>query len=275
MSYIEYYNNNKLLKNETWFKYIRISKKSLQGSAKKHNDNKDLPFSIFGLSDEEKKYIGEYYDEKLDITEIPLYYDQLKHITKYLTRENRKNKYSRNECNVIHYGQRKLLMTEIFFLSKYKLQYLPPLENITYNKYDVPTDKNIPIVLYMGAGPGNHCVLLCKLFKGVVYHLYDKTPFDKKLINYGFKNVFLYNELFLDEQEKKYIKLSKKGYTIYLISDIRSFDDDKKEEIVGINQEMQNHWITHINPVASMVKFRALYDSNNITYLDGKILLQP
>ena len=275
MSFIDKYNNVNVLKDNTWFKYLRISKRSLHGTKVVDNSMNDCPFSILGLNEEEKKHVEKYYDKKLNIAEIPLYFDQLKYSTKYLKMANRKTNYTRNRCSVIHYGQRKLLMTEVYFLSKYKLQYLPPLKNIIYTKEDVPTDKSIPIILYMGSAPGIHLKLLCKLFKGVVYHLYDKTPFDKTFTTSKSKNVFIYNTLFLDEEEKKYVKLSKKGYKIYIISDIRSFDGIREEKIVGINQDMQNHWITHINPIASMVKFRALYESDSITYLDGKILLQP
>ena len=67
----------------------------------------------------------------------------------------------------------------------------------------------------------------------------------------------------------------KKGYKIYMLSDIRSFGEDRDEKIVEENQNLQNHWITHINPVASLVKFRALYESEYITHLNGRILLQP
>src|SRR5690606_11262993 len=57
----------------------------------------------------------------------------------------------------VHFGQLKLLMSEIEFLTFY------------WN----PSIKN-PIVVYIGAAPGTHLDMLSKMFPSFEFHLYDK-----------------------------------------------------------------------------------------------------
>ena len=87
----------------------------------------------------------------------------------------------------IHNGQRKLLMTEIEFITNeyYKL------------------DKSNKIILYIGASTGIdsvHTYTLAKMFPEFEYHLYDKNKFYPKL--YELENVKIFKRWFTDNDSK-------------------------------------------------------------------------
>lgn len=72
----------------------------------------------------------------------------------------RKKYYSRSEEEkeeIRHWGQRKLLMVEIYFLTTYG-----------------HLSKN---VIYAGAAPGMHIAFLSHLFKDHKFYLYDPSEF--------------------------------------------------------------------------------------------------
>jgi hypothetical protein len=62
---------------------------------------------------------------------------------------------------MIHWGQRKLLLSEIEFLTK----------------FSVPG----ATVLYAGAAPGTHTLYLIELFPELKFVLVDPAPFSNKL----------------------------------------------------------------------------------------------
>ena len=166
--------------------------------------------------------------------------------------------------SVEHLGQRKLLIQEIMFLTRY-------------------SDKG-DIVLYVGASPGLHIPLLSILFPDLTFILYDPSQF-------GIKNsdkIKIYNKLFTDDELKKYMKDKDK---ILFVSDIRNkfkrVDESasveeklKATEIIDKDMQMQYNWVKTLKPKMSMLKFKLPYSVENVVnftsynYLDGEIWIQ-
>lgn len=140
----------------------------------------------------------------------------------------------------IHFGQLKLLMTDIMFLT------------IFWNQKELPK----PQVVIVGAAPGHHYPILAKMFPGATFHLYDPRRFDIKL---PVERIRLYNDYFTDEDAVFWSGRS----DVIFISDIRSIDKDTTAEEyegrVRIDMEMQQRWVEIINPVAASLKFRLEY----------------
>jgi hypothetical protein len=168
---------------------------------------------------------------------------------------------------MMHHGQRKLLLSEIEFLTNYD------------NRWK-KTDKN-RIVVYVGAAPGFHTPYLVKLFPNITWHLYDKTQFAPKLKELS--NVTLHQKYFDNQEAKKYINKN-----VFLISDIRNLeirhakestsinksDINKSDNIVYGDMQFQMDWFKIINPSAAMFKFRLPWTPGKTTYLDGDIYYQ-
>lgn len=156
---------------------------------------------------------------------------------------------------VIHWGQRKLLLSEIEFL----------------NEYSSAGDN----IIYVGAAPGTHIPFLSSLFPELTFLLFDPAEFS---INESSK-VKIFREFFTDSVAEKY-----KGQNVLFISDIRSVSytissDQEVEDAVRRDQTMQMNWVKTLEPKSSMLKFRLPWKgkSNNYTdytdYLDGLIYL--
>ena len=98
---------------------------------------------------------------------------------------------------VIHWGQRKLLLSEIEFLTLYG---------------ELSSSK---VVVYAGAAPGTHISFLSMLFPELKFILYDPAPFtvpESDKIN-------TIQDLFTDEVAKTF-----EGRNVLFICDIRSAD---------------------------------------------------
>jgi len=150
---------------------------------------------------------------------------------------------------VIHWGQRKLLMSEIEFLTLYS--------------------KNNDIVIYAGAAPGTHTNYLSKLFKNINFILIDPAPFNCKETN----KIKIINDFFTNDLAEQY----KNKQTLF-ISDIRSVDwsqsnDEEVEEKVKRDMDMQRKWVEILQPRYSMLKFRLPWKDGNTKYFDGVIYL--
>jgi hypothetical protein len=164
-----------------------------------------------------------------------------------------------NKFDIILRGQKKLLLSEINFLSE-----IAPIEE--YH------------VIYVGAGPGNHIKLLSELFPNVIFYLYD-NKFDKRL--YGCKNIHL-NKKYFDEGEVQMFKKSLAGKRVAFISDIRNLDIsnkltlDEHNAVIIKDQALQRDWIEMLRPDYALLKFRLPYYDNatDYTYLDGDIQIQ-
>jgi hypothetical protein len=200
-------------------------------------------------------------------------------------------KYHRRTTEVkpqLHWGQRKLLLSEIEFLT-------------LFTKPDDEVKQWL--VVYAGAADGKHDIYLSELFPQCEFHLYDPAKFDSALVKYSetHDNIKIFNEYFTDEVCEKY----KGKNNVLFISDIRSVpegyntrvsevkkatkqgieikkvdDSEKFDEEVVNNMAWQKKWVEIIQPRAYMLKFRLPYPGNTIVkeieteYLDGDIYFQ-
>lgn len=178
--------------------------------------------------------------------------------------------YSRNNPRTdIHFGQKKLFLSELFFLTKYG--HLSDL------------------VLYAGAAPGTHIPYLMKLFPYHHFILVDPAPFKLKYPpNYKSsieKRLVTINSYFTDDLAMEFIKFimdndKYKNKKLLFISDIRSGSDSERvqgvwEKNIIENNEMQNNWIKILNPIKSLLKFRTPFKEGYTKCYYGDIYLQP
>jgi len=155
---------------------------------------------------------------------------------------------------VIHWGQRKLLLSEIEFLTK----------------FGVPG----ATVVYAGAAPGTHTKYLMELFPELKFVLVDPAPFSKKLKEVP--QCLLRQEFFTDELAQQYAGCDK----VLFVCDIRSCDhklicDLEVEVKILEDMQAQQRWHDIIQPLKSMLKFRLPWNAGHTEYLDGDVYLQP
>lgn len=168
-----------------------------------------------------------------------------------------RRKYTRTpgiQKTVIHWGQRKLLMSEIEFLTNYSK------ENDT--------------VLYAGAAPGHHLPYLASLFPSLKFILVDPEPFTSTVFNNQQINVR--KDMFFDENMAR--EFSGRD-DILFISDIRTKNVSNMEDVEDIestvieDQLRQMRWHLLMRPKYSMLKFRLPYGEGTTEYFDGTIYL--
>lgn len=175
---------------------------------------------------------------------------------------------SGNYLYVVHWGQRKLLLSEIEFFTLYLSK---EMEN--------------PICVYAGAAHGNHIPLLSTMFPAITFHLYDPAKFNIEEND----KIKIFNEYFTDDIAKSY----RNQKNIFFLSDIRTSDYEKikkehlaavgitkfdnknkpigpydlikkaekealeeHERIVWSDMEMQQQWVLLMNPLHCLIKFR-------------------
>lgn len=194
------------------------------------------------------------------------------------------------ELPLRHWGQRKLLLTEIDFLNRKR-------------------ERGSAIAVYAGAADGRHIPLLVEMYPEIEFHLYDPRPFHKSLdghrnirlnpyyggaVNRGRSDQRTEVELrdqrgwFTDEVAAWYqcdgadsgrlidhAKKPRRCPTLYFISDIRTVPTEPEVEK---NQREQERWIRTMRPQRSMVKFRVPYphvgETRRYRYLQGAVRLQ-
>jgi len=180
--------------------------------------------------------------------------------TRILNKEMPELEYRRRKGEIkstIHWGQRKLLMSEIEFLT---LSIEPETQYL---------------VAYAGAAPGTHISLLAELFPDITWFLVDPAPFTCTSTD----KIIIRQELFTTEICNEVLKLAKKKNMEYLlISDIRTadFEIDAKdiiEQKVKSDMNMQLEWYYHINPLMTMFKFRLPWYAGFTKYVLGDIYL--
>ena len=155
--------------------------------------------------------------------------------------------------SVIHWGQRKLLLSEIEFL--------------------LIADEPDAVVIYAGAAPGTHVQVLSEFFQGLHFILVDPAPFTVK----PSRNITLIRALFTNRLAKQ---LRKQHATrpILFISDVRTGErgldtDEVVETRVETDMKAQAQWHRIIAPEKSMLKFRLPYTAGRTRYLDGDLRL--
>ncbi len=182
-----------------------------------------------------------------------------------------------------HWGQLKLFLTEI--------------ELLTMVQSD-PETKDLPkVLIYAGSAPGDHSVLLHKMFPEIMFVYIDPQEFDTAPFNYSKGNTtnfklfsstsnptsqrwqnddpdkILYG--YMTDHIANYLKdvlnneLS--GYYSIFVSDIRL--NAPKEETIVIDHKLQFGWNEILNSDISMHKFRLPYE--NLDKTEDKILECP
>jgi len=199
-----------------------------------------------------------------------MYYSNFRHLTPIDTVDIDdcfKTKYDPDykENYNIHLGQRKLLLSEIQLLTRYYQE----------NKSD-------PVIVYVGAAPGTHLILLSELFPKVSFILFDGAKFDKKLHEYP--KIFEIHEgddgfVTTDSINKLKIILKKKDLltNLLFVCDIRLGKEDKEEFEKGVLENMyaQQEWMEILKPKISFLKFRIPYNlkhGEKFNYTTGEIL---
>lgn len=159
----------------------------------------------------------------------------------------------------LHSGQRKLLMSEIDFITRY------------YSKYDKDKPKYI---LYIGASPGHHINYLNILFPELNYILYDKVESQVELKD----NVIFHNKYFDDQEAVKYVNKN-----IFIVCDIRNLDikkaidsedHEEHDKIIFDDMDAQKRWCEIIKPKSALLKFRPSWKVPYTNYFDGDIYFQ-
>ena len=158
----------------------------------------------------------------------------------------------------LHWGQRKLLMSEIDFLTRY------------YDRYD----KGKKYLIYIGASPGHHINYLIKMFPDIHYILYDVVNTAVELGD----NVEFHRKFFTDEEAEKY-----KNMNIFFVCDIRCLDirrikkknmQKEMDEIIYDDMMKQKRWCKIIKPKSALLKFRLSWNTPKTTYFDGDLYFQ-
>lgn len=234
---------------------VNLRKKSIIGSNEKIDINKykytDKDLEIIKKICENNPYDYEKYDDlNIDIDELE--YDEKSEPTDHIER------YEKYDSNIFHVspykGQRKLLLGEMYFMTKYG---------------DLSS-----IVIYVGAAPGHHINTLVRLFPDHKYYLYDPRDFDDKLSKLN--NVNIRQEYFTEEHAKKW-----KDKNVLFISDIRDLnygvsDIEKKDKLIIEDMNFQKSWINMINPIAATLKFKLPHKLPiKLNYFKGEIIYQP
>lgn len=188
---------------------------------------------------------------------VPLY--PLNDLPRTLSQDSPQLPYRRRRGErktLVHWGQRKLLLSEIEFLTKYA-----PLSS----------SSDRVLCLYCGAAPGIHISYLSQLFPHISFVLIDPAPF----FCTEAEKIVIRNEYMTDAIAQEYRNSTS---TVLFISDIRSADwmlygNNLLEKEIINDMEDQMRWHEILSPRASMMKFRLPWTVGTTMYLSGEIFL--
>jgi len=150
--------------------------------------------------------------------------------------------------SVIHWGQRKLLMHEIEFLTKYSYPGC--------------------LVVYAGAAPGTHIRYLSYLFPDVNFVLIDPCDFNIRPSN----RIQIRQEFFTHKMAESY-----SGQEVLFICDIRTanplkMNGDEVEKRIKQDMKWQSDWHKIMQSRRSLLKFRLPWEKGITNYLDGDVM---
>lgn len=161
-----------------------------------------------------------------------------------LSRKDPRQEYTKHkgEFRALHWGQRKLLLSEIEFLTIY--------------------GDLADLVVYVGAAGGYHIPLLSSMFPRHVFDLYDPAEFAIKET----KKINIYRKPMSADLAQVY-----SGRNLLLISDIRTVGDKDPNYGAAIRSDnaMQLEWAQIMKPKQSMFKFKLPYDDESTEYPKG------
>lgn len=139
-----------------------------------------------------------------------------------------------------HWGQRKLLFSEIEFLTVALAELRAPPSEFC--------------VVYVGAASGEHQAVLQPLFPGLAWQLYDKAAFRFGPGSLGADvQVFTGRDGFFTDATVPLAAARARGRRVLFISDIRLEDRD---EAVFKDMELQRDWGTRLAAERMLLKFR-------------------
>ena len=281
-----YYNNNTKYNNNRNNNYYRVSNNNYSNKETKQDENEneqeqddDILYEHLGYNHSNNygwrqgwSLEQEFKKQSLKIN-VDIKHKQ--YLTKrcianndYPTQKYRRRK-GEDKKHIIHWGQRKLLLSEIEFLNLYLSKMKPHKDGYKH-------------IYYAGAAPGKHIPLLIDMYPDIIMSLYDPNDFCYKCKNND--RIKVYQQYFTDKIAENIGKL---GRDILFISDIRTADHRRQtsvecEESIIKDNMLQSNWVkalaSNCNLIASMVKFRCPYphlikQQEHIS-LDGRIYLQ-
>ena len=194
----------------------------------------------------ENHHLRQNPEEIEEYQEIPrIYGSDVLERRKYYQRKN-----ERRTTN--HWGQRKLLLSEIEFLTEY--------------------GHLSQTVVYAGAAPGSKNGYLADLFPDHRFVFVDPNPFHEKLHAAAATKpdqIILRNEFFTDDMARSF-----RGQKVLFISDIRTADykvmgTEEVEDTVVEDNRMQMTWHILLDAAASMLKYRLPWGKGTTKYLSG------
>jgi hypothetical protein len=140
-----------------------------------------------------------------------------------------------------HWGQRKLLITEIYFLTKYA--------------YQGQSD-----VVYIGAAPAIHIQCLSQLFPSIQFHLYDEKPISVREKS----QIQVFQKLPTAEDFRRFHP----DRTLFICN----FQTNNNPEDT---MDQQHKWWKSLKPETSLLTFRLPQTSVKMKYLEGRLLAEP
>ena len=158
--------------------------------------------------------------------------------------------------STVHWGQRKLLMSEIEFLLLLQKK------------------QKKCIVIYAGAAPGTHVKILADMFPSHTFILVDPAPFTVRPER---GRIIILQEMFTDDLAYR-LAAQYHSTLLLFISDVRSCDPDFHpehihNERIAADMNAQARWHGILRPFKSMLKFRLPYAPGKTEYLQGDIHL--
>ncbi len=158
-----------------------------------------------------------------------------------------------------HFGQRKLLMSEILFLLRFA--------------------ERGDCLVYAGAAKGFHIPLLLEMFPAGFFSrvvLVDPSDFCDEVR--ALAGVEVVQELFSTEMARELAGGGEKAGRVLFVSDVRTpithiESMRERDAVVMADMALQREWVIAMNPKAAMLKFRLPYESGKTMYLPGELLL--
>lgn len=179
-----------------------------------------------------------------------------------------------------HWGQAKLLLTEIDFLCRVRRDRLETRGNSSLAG---------TVLVYAGAAPGLHLPVLMELFQDIdAAVLYDPQPITA---TFEGSRVTARREMFTVEVAER-VRQEFPEADILLVSDIRNGSDSLNQFDINVVEDMalQQTCLERLRAAHSLFKFRLPYTDpanprvwdtrpnatpDTLTYLDGEVWLQP
>jgi hypothetical protein len=252
---LNYLNNNKINLNEEENNYNKYFLQNIYIRWKQLNFDKNEILLYLKQQYNIKKKIKRlsYHNQSILIRTsnliIPETINDLIYDTKYI----HEGRDFQSRC---HWGQKKLLLSEIQFLTK------------VCKKLNIKSLNNYAVV-YVGSADGRHLPILYDMFPDLLWLLYDPGKFSNESRMHKDKNkVKIFNQFFTDDTIE-HVKKNAENRKILFISDIRL---SPSEESVMKDMISQAKWGTDLEADFMLLKYKPPYDTENTdTYKTNNI----